>query len=650
MRAEDDVGPPSGVLDRVSDGVVALDADFEYVYVNRRAEEILGRSESELLGEYVWDVFPAAAETVVRDRLETAVERGEPTAVERYSPRLEEWLDVGVYPDGDGGVTVVFADFTESKRTERRYAETLETAPVGLIVLAATGEIVRSNGRAEELLGVSHEEMQGLRFDHDSWDIWDEAGEPIPPADHPVARVLDDGRAVQGFVHGITLPDGSQRWLSSNVSPVRDDGGAVEQVVVALEDITPLKRLERLIDTFEPLREELNRLPDRTIVETETCDRLTGTTEYEAAWIGRHAPGADRIELRADAGFGADGAGDRAVALTGAGPLADAVEGGELRVARGGSRTRPWEERAVPAGRSTVGFVPLQFGDRVYGILALYTARRGAFDERERTLLMTLGDQIGQVVHASETERLLHADTVAELTFRSADRGSFLVRTSDRLGCEIEVVDTIPAPDDTLVHYLRLRGAPIDAFERLAADAETDPDLRVLRRTDDPPGGYVELVLRRQSLAQRLVASGAAVRGEEVADGEATVVCEVPGRSDVNGLVAGLEEAFPDTTLVAKREYARAERSAGRSAVGRLADAFEADLSERQRQVLRAACHGGYFQSPRLSSATEIAEALSLTQSTVSYHLRNAQRKLFERLFERSTALGEGPEAPDSPG
>jgi PAS domain S-box-containing protein len=128
MRAEDDARPPSRALDRVSDGVVALDADFEYVYVNRRAEEILGRSESELLGEYVWDVFPAAAETVVRDRLEAAVERGEPTAVERYSPRLEAWLDVGIYPDGDGGVAVVFADLTESKRTERRYAETLETA------------------------------------------------------------------------------------------------------------------------------------------------------------------------------------------------------------------------------------------------------------------------------------------------------------------------------------------------------------------------------------------------------------------------------------------------------------------------------------------------------------------------------------------
>jgi PAS domain S-box-containing protein len=642
MGAEDDPRPlPSRVLDRVSDGIVALDADFEYVYVNRRATDILGRAESSLLGEHVQDVFPSERGTIVRERIETAVERGEPTVLERYNPQLGEWLDVRIYPDDGGGVTIMFTGFTESRRAERQYAETLETAPVGLMMLTPAGEIVRSNERAEELLGVSHREMEGLRFDHDSWDIWNESGDPIPSSEHPVARVLETGTTVQGFVHGITLPDGSQRWLSSNVSPVRDESGAIEQVVVALENITTLKRLERLIDTFEPLRRDLNRLPSRTVVETETCERLTGTPEYEAAWIGRHAPGADRIELRAGAGFDPDGVGGRVVALTDAGPLADAVEGGEIRVVRDRSRSVLRDERAVPSGQSTVGFVPLRFGDRVYGILGLYTVRRGAFDERERTLLMTLGDQIAQVVHASETERLLHADTVTELTFRSDDRGSFLIRASGRLGCEIEVVDTIPASDDTLVRYLWFRGTSTDEFERLAADSETDLDHRVLQRTDDPPGGYIELVLRRESLAQTLVASGAVVSRDEVVDGNATVTCEIPATSDVNGLVAGLEESFPDTTLVAKRSYSRAERPIDRSVDERLGNAFAAELSERQRQVLRAACHGGYFESPRLSSATEIAEALSLTQSTVSYHLRNAQRKLFEQLFERPKTVDD---------
>ena len=88
-------------------------------------------------------------------------------------------------------------------------------------------------------------------------------------------------------------------------------------------------------------------------------------------------------------------------------------------------------------------------------------------------------------------------------------------------------------------------------------------------------------------------------------------------------------------SVVSKREYTPAAKS-DTHATGRvIEDIFEAELTDRQQQVLRAAMYGGYFQSPRRSTATEIADALSLTQSTFSYHLRNAQQTLFERLFDR---------------
>ncbi|WP_417750439.1 helix-turn-helix domain-containing protein [Salinibaculum salinum] len=66
-----------------------------------------------------------------------------------------------------------------------------------------------------------------------------------------------------------------------------------------------------------------------------------------------------------------------------------------------------------------------------------------------------------------------------------------------------------------------------------------------------------------------------------------------------------------------------------------MADIFREELTDRQRLTLRACLHGGYFESPRRSTATEVADALSLTQTTVSQHLRNAQRKLFEGMFEQ---------------
>ena len=136
-------------------------------------------------------------------------------------------------------------------------------------------------------------------------------------------------------------------------------------------------------------------------------------------------------------------------------------------------------------------------------------------------------------------------------------------------------------------------------------------------------------------MAQTLVTEGAVVTADTVTDGRAEVICEVPLGTDIGSLVTRVQESFPDTTLVSKREYTPAVESNTHTVGRMLGEIFETELTDRQQQVLRAALYGGYFQSPRRSTATEIANALSLTQSTFSYHLRNAQQTLFERLFDR---------------
>jgi predicted DNA binding protein len=224
---------------------------------------------------------------------------------------------------------------------------------------------------------------------------------------------------------------------------------------------------------------------------------------------------------------------------------------------------------------------------------------------------------------------------VAELTFESTDSASFFVSASERLDCTIDIRDTIPASDEMLVHYASIRGASLDAFRDFTESADWAAQLRQLRQTEDPPGGDVEIGLSRQSLAQALVTDGAVVTTDTVTDGRAEIVCEVPLSSDIRSLVTHVQESFPETTLVSKREYTTPAKSDAHALGQVLGDIFETELTDRQQQILRAAMYGGYFKSPRESTATEIADALLLTQSTFSYHLRNAQQTLFERLFDR---------------
>ena len=48
----------ANILDRVSDGFVALDTNWRYVYVNRQAATLFGRRAEDLVGRYIWTEFP----------------------------------------------------------------------------------------------------------------------------------------------------------------------------------------------------------------------------------------------------------------------------------------------------------------------------------------------------------------------------------------------------------------------------------------------------------------------------------------------------------------------------------------------------------------------------------------------------------------
>jgi PAS domain S-box-containing protein len=636
-------------LKRVSDGVAVLDDDLRYIYVNQQAEQLLGRENEELRGEYVWDVFPEAADTIAEEKIRTALDTESSTSFERYNAQKEQWIEASVHPSDDG-VIIVFTEITDSKVAERELDHILETAPIGIVLLTAEGEITRANARAEALLGLSRSRMDGVAYDHPDWDIWDEAGNPIPRENHPVAHVRRTGEAIQGFTHGITLPDGSERWLSSNVAPVEGEDGSIGQVIVALEDVTVPKRLEQLTETFQPVSELLNSATAGEEIERPICELLTDTREYQYARITERTPETELTESDLKEGSGAVAASESVTrpiqSRTEVVPAAVAVETAEIQAVRrnqSDSQFERWRAYTLEQGFQGGAIVPLAHRDRVYGLLVLYTDRGEAFSDRERTLLSTFGERIGQVLHSLATERILHADEVAELTFESTDSASFFVSASERLDCTIDIRDTVPASDEMLVHYASIQGASLDTFGDFTESADWAAQLRQVRRTEDPPGGDVEIGLYRQSLAQTLVTEGAVVTTDTVTDGRAEIVCEVPLGSDIKSLVTRVQESFPETTLVSKREYTPPVRSDA-YAVGRvLEDIFETELTDRQQQILRAAMYGGYFNSPRKSTATELADALSLTQSTFSYHLRNAQRTLFERLFDRLQGQNQRP-------
>ncbi|GAA5058099.1 PAS domain-containing protein [Haladaptatus pallidirubidus] len=151
------------VFDRIDDGFYALDEAWKFTYVNERAEELLGRDESELLGRVVWDVFPDTSETMGYDAFHRAVETQERVTYEEHWASLARWFEVHVYPS-ESGVSVYFRDVTERKEREqelKRNEAMLETVGDGVYALDTDGRFVAVNQTYIDMTGYSRAELLG---------------------------------------------------------------------------------------------------------------------------------------------------------------------------------------------------------------------------------------------------------------------------------------------------------------------------------------------------------------------------------------------------------------------------------------------------------------------------------------------------------
>lgn len=107
----------NAIFESIGEGVVSFDSDWKYVYVNKNAEKLLGRSADQLVGEVFWDAFPevlhSPLERVFRDAM-----AGQNTYYEHFYEPWNRWFGNYCSKSSSGGVTVVFQDVTDKKLSE----------------------------------------------------------------------------------------------------------------------------------------------------------------------------------------------------------------------------------------------------------------------------------------------------------------------------------------------------------------------------------------------------------------------------------------------------------------------------------------------------------------------------------------------------
>lgn len=229
------------LVERVSDGFIALDLEWNFVYVNKRAEELFQRPQGSLLGKNMWEEFPEAFDKTFYKAYRKAMETQQNFYLKEYSFAIDKWVESNIYPSATG-ISVFFRDITEQKKaeikarqSEERYGMLIDRITDAFIAVDNEFRFTYVNKQAGELLGRDPRLLIGNC-------VWDEFPTAIGSALYNTClRAIRE----QQYVCSTDFFDAPNLWLESHIYPSADG------ISGFVRDITERKKVEENLRNSE---------------------------------------------------------------------------------------------------------------------------------------------------------------------------------------------------------------------------------------------------------------------------------------------------------------------------------------------------------------------------------------------------------------
>lgn len=134
----------------------------------------------------------------------------------------------------------------------------------GVVVHSSTGDLIAGNRAAEVILGLTTDELRGIRPLPTGWQASRENGQVMMAPEHPALVALRTGMPVGRQLIAITRGDGSTRWIQAASRPVTVDGEPM--AITTFADVTVLRHSQADIE-YLAQRDELTGLVTRLTLE-----------------------------------------------------------------------------------------------------------------------------------------------------------------------------------------------------------------------------------------------------------------------------------------------------------------------------------------------------------------------------------------------
>ncbi len=269
------------IIEEITDGFYVLNRAWEFVKINKVAEQILGIGREKLVGRRFWDLFPDTPEFNYPGAYRKAMNEYLTITFEDYRADLGLWFSTVCYPSKEG-LTIFFKDISQEKKTlemlkdsENKLRAILDGTTDGNILISPDYKILCFNKQANETV----ELVTGMELQEMS-SIW----EYIFPEDkelfYKYTQKALSGKA-QTFEKKIFLNEFSV-WYRVTYYPAYDSEEEILGFNFNTTNISDLKQKEiRLQENKNRLDRTLESIPHPFLVVNEQRNITYVNNEFE---------------------------------------------------------------------------------------------------------------------------------------------------------------------------------------------------------------------------------------------------------------------------------------------------------------------------------------------------------------------------------
>ena len=366
--------------------------------------------------------------------------------------------------------------------TEKRFRHLVKDMPVGVILYGPDSEVIMSNPKALELLGVTNDQFTGNITFNPDWKMIHEDGSVFHHSEQPVQQVYETLHSVHNVVCGINRPDSKKiTWLLKNAEILFKEDGSIRNVVCSIIDITErkekeetLRKLNMTLSAISKSSQAMNKVKDEAEYLKKVCNIVVEDTDFSMVWIGFAMEDESKsIRPVANAGFSDQSPGDINLSWdeTRCGPTGIAIRTGKTGMYNNvftDPAYEPWREEALKYGFASFIVFPLIDGEKAFGTITIYAKEPDSFLNDEVQLLSKLASDLA---HGITTIRLRAAQELTEIALIKSHseleitvkkRTAELIRSNEALKFTEEKYRTIAdfatnwefwiSPDDQMIY------------------------------------------------------------------------------------------------------------------------------------------------------------------------------------------------------